>query len=450
LISVLGLASLALFTVLYVSDSPAYYRILTVIMQVPEQRPFVDWEYIYKAISCSKMGVNVFYSNPCYTVIETPPFAYSPFWLYATFIPDGLFWGNIVGISLAALFFISLALLPPPRNWLHLAVTLLATQSSAVALGVERANADLLMFLVILAGARLGVLRLPFRMLGYGLFILAGLLKFYPMVALLTALRERFLVFIAVFAAASASLALLIVTHHDDMVLMYRHLPAPSYFELQFGAANLPAGIGHIVYVVLTKLLHSDPVAAHTVDNLIHRSLSPALTVVAVATAIRTSAQWRLQDAISRIASRDAGFFIVGAIIICGCFFVGQNHTYRAIYLLLALPGLLALSLDLPYARGRSAFRFTTFAIVYVQWSLFIEWLISAVGLGNMPGNDATFGYVQWLCNELAWWWIVTILLSVVFTFVMSTNQWRLLSRILRLPAAWYADRAPIAAPTSG
>jgi len=450
LISVLGVASLALFTVLYVSDSPAYYRILTAIMQVPLQRPFVEWEYIYQTISCSKMGINVFLFNPCYTVIVTGPFAYSPFWLNATFIPDGLFWGNIVAWTLAALFFISLALLPPPRNWLHLAVTLLATQSSAVALGVERANADLLMFLVILAGARLGVLRLPFRMLGYGLFILAGLLKFYPMVALLIALRERFIVFLSVLAAASASLALLIVTHYDDLMLMYQHLPAPSYFELQFGAADLPAGMGHIAYVVLTKLRHIDPVAARTVDNLIHWSLSTALAVVAVATAIRISAQWRLQDAISRMPSRDAGFFIVGATIICGCFFVGQNVLYRAIYLLLALPGLLALSLDLPSARARKAFRFTTFVIVYVQWSLFIEWLINAVGLGEMPGNDATFGYVQWLCYELAWWWIVTVLLSVVFTFVMSTNQWRLLSRILRLPAAWYADRAPIAAPTSG
>jgi hypothetical protein len=212
-------------------------------MQWPLERPFVDWEYIYKAVGCTKKGIDVFQFNPCYTVIETPPFAYSPFWLYATFIPDSLFWGNVVAFLFAVLFFLALALLAPPRSWSDFTITVLATLSSATALAIERGNADLLMFLMVIAGARFGVLGLPFRAVGYGLFTLAGLLKFYPMVALVTALRERLIVFVAVAVIAASSLALLIVTHYDDMVLMYRHLPAASYFNLQFGSGDLPHGL---------------------------------------------------------------------------------------------------------------------------------------------------------------------------------------------------------------
>jgi hypothetical protein len=144
------------------------------------------------------------------------------------------------------------------------------------------------------------------------------------------------------------------------------------------------------------------------------------------------------------MSRRDANFFVVGAAIICGCFFAGQNVVYRGIYLLLALPGLLAFSHDLPDGRGRVAFRIASFAVVYVQWALFISWAIKAVGLGSIPHPGATAAYLQWFCNEVAWWWIVTVLLSVALTFVISSEQWRLLSRLLRLARGGYPDRTPI------
>jgi len=444
-ITAAGLIALAAFSMLYAFDRGTYHGILSAVIQVPWSRPFVDWEAVYSSIQCSKLGINVFITNPCYTAWGNAPSDYSPLWLYATFIPVGLVWGSIVALSLCILFFISLALLPSPRNWTDLAVCLFATLSSAVVLGIERGNADLLMFLMVITGTCLGVLQLPFRFAGYGLFALAGLLKFYPMVALIMVVRERFIVFLAVAIVTLSLLTLLVVMHFDDMLLMYQNLPTPSYFNLQWGSANLPAGLGHVAQVVLTRFLHVDPTTAGTVGLLTYTILWPVLTIVAVVTAIWASARWRLQDALSEMPPRHAAFFVVGAAIICGCFFVGQSVVYRGVHLLLAVPGLLALSHDLPNPRARTIFRVISLAVVYVQWALFLQWLIKAEGLGDVREGGSIFGYGEWLCNEVAWWSIATGLLSVLVTFVFSSEQWAVLSRVLRLSRSWHADQVAIA-----
>jgi hypothetical protein len=427
-----GLLVLAVFAALYLHDHDAYIRVLSATMQIPWPHPFVDWEAVSSSIRCAEAGVNVFIDNPCYTEWAHAPSNYSPLWLYATFIPSGASWDDAIALSFCALFFLSLAMLPPPRGRGDLVIMLLATISSATAFGVERGNADLLMFLMVIAGAGLAARPLPLRLLGYALFTLAGLLKFYPMAALVLALRERPLAFAAVALAAALALTLLVASHTADIMLMLRNMPAASYYTRQFGAADLPAGLGQITRAALTKLLHASPAAADLARSAIDHILHAGLTLVAMSLAITISARWRLQDAMRGTHPRHAAFFVAGAAIVSACFFAGPNVAYRGIFLLLALPGLLALARDLPQPAPRRAFRATSLAVVYVQWALFIQWLIKAIGLGDIPGRDATFGYVQWICNELAWWGIVTMLLSVVVTFVRSTGHWDRLARLLR------------------
>jgi hypothetical protein len=125
---------------------------------------------------------------------------------------------------------------------------------------------------------------------------------------------------------------------------------------------------------------------------------------------------------------------------------------YRGIYLLLALPGLAELSRRMPTPLGRRLFRSARVAIVFVLWTPFLDECLRLAGLtarlkyiglaqptallyqfdnyDNFP--PSTPGYVLWLAGELAWWWIITLLLAVLGAFVGRTELWTLFSRFAR------------------
>jgi hypothetical protein len=42
-------------------------------------------------------------------------------------------------------------------------------------------------------------------------------------------------------------------------------------------------------------------------------------------------------------------------------------------------------------------------------------------------------GYILWLAGELAWWWIITLLLAVLGAFVGRTELWAMFCRLLSL-----------------
>jgi hypothetical protein len=445
-IPTIGLSLLGLFSALFVNHPHVYQTVMAAIMKMPFPHPFVDWEWIPSSIECWTKGVDVYASVPCYEPLPTMGFSYSPLWLRVTFLRfvDG--WTNLFGLSFAMLFFLSLVLLPPPRTRPDFVITLLATLSSATALAVERANTDLLMFLIIIVSVWSCRLRLPFRLAGYALITLAGLLKFYPMVALIITLRERPAIVVTIALAAGTALAALALSYHDELARIAGNLVPPSYFTTQFSATDLPSGLGVIASKVIRKVAHQDAAVAETFGGLVYRSLLALLIVQAPATAIWFGRRCDLQSAVEKLPTREADFLAVGAALICGCFFAVHNHIYKGIFLLFAVPGLLALSHELPSLRARAAFRGTCLAIVFVLWFMFIEWCIDVAGLGKQPPVVAgPVGYMAWLCNELSWWWIIITLLAVLGAFVLNSELWAMLSRVLPLPARWRVDRGALA-----
>src|SRR6185437_1226514 len=90
-----------------------------------------------------------------------------------------------------AVFLVSVFFLPPAKSWSAAAVMIAALLSSAVTMALERANLDLAIFVVAMMAAGLSLRGPAWRSLGYGLITLAGLVKYYPAIMLLLALRER-------------------------------------------------------------------------------------------------------------------------------------------------------------------------------------------------------------------------------------------------------------------
>src|SRR5207237_4293122 len=111
-----------------------------------------------------------------------------------------------VGWVLDLAFIAALSLLPPPKRLLELLLVLAATLSTMVVFALERANADVVLFLLALAAGCLAERGPAARMIGYGLALLSALLKYYPIMVLVVLFRERIAVFAAVALAATGAL----------------------------------------------------------------------------------------------------------------------------------------------------------------------------------------------------------------------------------------------------
>jgi hypothetical protein len=414
------------------------------LIKLPLQYPFADWEWIPSVIECWTKGVDVYLNNTCSHSFTNATFNYSPLWLRVTFLRFADGWTNIFGLAFAALFFLSLALLPPPRTRLDFGISLLATLSSATALALERANTDLVMFLMIIVSVWACSLRLPFRLAGYALIALAGLLKFYPMVALIIALRERAAVIAIVALTAGAALAALAFFYHDEIMRMAVNLPHTFSFILQFGVTDLPDGLEVIASNIMTRMLHRDATLTQAVSGLLYKSLLLLLIVQAFVVAFWVERRCHLRSAIAQLPAPHSSFLVVGAALICGCFFFTHAVIYKGMFLLFALPGLLALSHRSSWPAARKVFRGTSIGIVFVLWFVFFEWCVSFARLGEPPIDMADYvravpASILLLCDKLVWWWIVIVLVAVLFAFLINLELRAGLSRPPSFLRAWAA-----------
>ncbi|MGH7001304.1 MAG: glycosyltransferase 87 family protein, partial [Stellaceae bacterium] len=312
---------------------------------VPFDFPFLDIHGVVASSACWHEGVNVYVVNPCDVLGRL--FQYSP--LLLTVVPKmpGLAATPYAGLLVNGVFMLSLLLLPMPRRAADIALMVLALLSSAIAFGAERANIDLVIFAAAAVIAVLMQRATIARLAAYAMIAAVALVKYYPATLFLLAVRERPKRFVAVATVAVVLAALFVAIYHTDLALAFGHLPAPRYFTDQFSSRNLPDGLGAIdpginpafvgVPLVLCTLLGS------------------------LALAGRAQAAWR------HLPQREATFLTVGAVLLVGCFFAGQNIAYRGVFLLLVLPGLMILARSAAGFTGR-IFGATAGVAVCLMW----------------------------------------------------------------------------------
>jgi hypothetical protein len=396
---------------------------MTVMMLHPYPVPFIDAQQIPALVDCWKHGVDVYVSAPCDPLHRT--LAYSPLWLRATFLPKT--WTNWIGIALDAGFFLSLALLPQPRRPSDLVIVILATFSSMPIFALERANMDVVMFLLIIVAGWCWVRSLSVRLAGYGFIAFAGLLKFYPLVLFLLILRERMAYFIALCIVAIALLASFAWHFQGELQEMAKNLPSFPAFSICFGSRQLPFGLGFALRWLFEDAGFRNAFVLDSLrSGLFAIEVVCFLVVAVIAIAFRLASITDVQSAFAALSPSERSFLIVGAALISGCFFVVQNDSYRGIYFLFVLPGLLALSTAPTTHRIRLIFHGTAFAILFVLWGLTIQLMVADLsgGSSGLIGNSAA-AYIYWIIRELAWWWIVSVLLAFLLCFITQSSVWR-------------------------
>ncbi len=402
LIPGLAVVSFAAFTLLYAIDRPVYFTILNAIHVHPFPQPFLDTRFVTAQVECWSRGIDVYVRNPCDPLGRT--FDYSPLWLRLQFLARSNDWTPLFGLMIDLAFLLSLFCMPWESDEPFGAVVAIgAIMSWATMFATERGNIDLLIFAVGVLFAHLALRSLPARCAGYAMIISVGLLKFYPLTLLALLIRERGSRLWVVGSLCAFILATFFVAFHAELQRIDANM-ANSLFGDMFGARGLPLGIPLLLDNAKIRDesgIYVGPDALNPEMALLGWTLFGVMSAGCLLVAMRRGRSPLLRDMLARIGATARSLLLVGAVICVGCFFGHQNIGYRAVLLLLALPGLLALVKVAPLGRTRLIYRSTSCLVVLVLW----DGIVSR----SRPG---------WLVMQMAWWWIVCILLTIVISLL--------------------------------
>jgi hypothetical protein len=407
-----ALAFFLSFSWLYGWREPALYEgILRWYGVVPFRFPFVDISGSLAAWECARQGVDVIFSDPCDVLHRG--YSYSPLWMAASPIPLGVGDTMAVGWCLDLLFIASLSLLPPPRRPVELVLVMTATLSTMVVFALERANPDILLFMLALMAGLLAECRMSLRLIGYCLALAAALLKYYPIMILIIVFRERAPRFVATTIGIAGALAGFWIVYHGEIARGLLTIPQGPYNTDLFAAKNLPFLLGEAVGNA------EGPLVECAFAGAVYATLVGLCMVICR----RLLGSGEFSTALASLNGLERIALIIGSAVISGCFFAGQSIGYRGVFLLLVLPGLLAISRR-PVSRDLRALGLgTSVVIVVLMWGeCFRLALYRALELPGVPAIVAGQLKVSfWLIRELGWWWTVNVMLTMLVDFLWSS-----------------------------
>lgn len=396
------LVTLAVYGSIYMTwlwgDRHVYHAILTAWGIEPARIPFLDTFGVISARECRDLGIDPYASNPCDLLGR--PDIYSPLWLAGHGLADAARDTLSVGLGFDLLFLLSLWLLPRPDGIAAKLVTLAATLSTISVYALERANVDVIIFAIIAAASWLIVRGGRFRFIGYGGYLLATFLKFYPLVLVTTALRERPRPAAAIVVTTFGSAALFFFVIRRQLKLIRENFPGGSDFSDLFGAGNLPEGIAKIFWSAGVP----EPASLVIVLGLF------CLWIIHLMRLLRH--EW-IRSSVTLLSEPCRLLLSAGLLLMVGCFFASRNVDYRGIYLLLALPALIVMTRCDDFA-GRRYGRMIVGIILFVTWEEPCRLGVAALA-GTLPavlGNHLVVLFR--LVRELAWWWLIAAFIAIL------------------------------------
>jgi hypothetical protein len=417
-IPLLGLVLLAIFAALYIQDSNLYNWALNSIGVPAYTYPFIDWEVISSAIKCWQEGVNVFVANPC--DIMNRVHLFSPILLRFVFIPTDRAWTMPMGLGVVVAFLISLFWVVKPVSWKELPIFAFACASPMVIYALERANSDVLIFIMLVVAGVLCTGPLANRILCYALMLLAGLFKYYPLAVLLTALRERPRTFVAITALVGLCTAAVFFGFREEQFAVVKSLPPWT--------SGISAG--KIPFVGTLKAAKLFPgLQQFAFFPALPYTIMLALLIITAAQVLRLAGNRNVVSAFSGMAPQDSIFLVIGAALIVAFFFAGRSDQYKGIHLIFVVAGLLAMRRVANSPAARAMVTQTVIIVVFLMWDLFFRHPLDS----EQPG----LGYaVYGLVREVLWWRLAAVLLAMLAIFGAKSElfaslwQWRARTRL--------------------
>jgi hypothetical protein len=396
-----------------------YYAIYLWWGFFPFPDPFMDTAAVLMAIDCHRAGIDIWHANPC---MNGGWYTYSPFLLRAASLPLTHDTTLPIGVGFVVLFLLSQLVLPASRDWKEVGIRSVALLSAATAFAVERANLDIAIYALAVGGVWL-LQRTSLRWVGYGTFVLAALAKFYPATLLILAARERTRTAMIVGAIGTMILVLPVILFAGEMRTALNVTPVGWPFSNMFGALNIPYGIFVIPALTVTDNLDTQVLRT----SLPWQAKALLAALVALTGYIAGRHLGRDRAALPALSGTHVAYLVAGAVIVTGCFFAAQNIAYRAIFLLMTLPGLyLLMASD---RSGPVRYRSLIVAVLFVMWQELPRRLLERLA------EDGSFGFgpymVFWAIRELIWWWLVARLISLLAAFLLDSPALEPLGRLV-------------------
>jgi hypothetical protein len=423
--SAIALPVYALVAWLEHAHNGIYYNLLTYMDGEANHAPFMDLSSILRAGFCWRHGVNVYAPNGC---MNAGMYNYAPLLLraaYFGFSPDQ---SAIIGVIIEIAFLCSLSLLPASQTPWEFCYRTAAVVSATTLFALDRANFDIVIFMLILFG--LSCLRQR-PVFAYVIFLFGAALKFYPIFLLALAARER-LRGIAIISLLTAAVAgLCIAFTGQETATAVQVIPHVNPFGSEaFSSDDIPVGL-HLL--LSPPQSASDQFLRYYLDPSNSAALAPSfigaarLTAAIIGLLAGAAGIRHFQTAVNAVDEERRIYMLAGMFLICGCFFAAENAGYRAIFLYLSLPGLYCIFRGAP-GHARLRLRAILCLTMLVFWGGTVEnggaWII---GSTFGPAAGRSFGAMSWLIVQLAWWWIIVQFVSIILAFFKT--------RLLALPS---------------
>lgn len=298
--------------------------------QVPATSPsFLDLRSVTSGWECTRKGIDVLVRNPCDPFPR--PANYPRVWLWPSFLGLGQSATIILGVVVAAAFFVgALALMGRVESPLDAGVWVALLVSPAVMLGVERGNADLIVFPIVVGALLMLRARMPIaRALAHGAFLFAAMLKLFPALAFVSLLRQPRRRAITGAGLVGVGFLIYVIVTFDDIRTIHRVLPQNIYYS--YGA---DVAVRAVTLWLSVRYASLASLGRHGPEQIVLWS-AVALAVLVAAAVART---WKPPAATN---DRELDAFFAGCGIYVGSFVLEHNFDYRLVYLLLVVPQLL-------------------------------------------------------------------------------------------------------------
>ncbi|MFM5908117.1 MAG: hypothetical protein ACKOPO_11130 [Novosphingobium sp.] len=353
--------------------------------------PFLDTDTVLSAVRCLRADVDAYVFNPCDPQLRV--FTYSPLWMGLTVFPVTEAWVPWIGLSWVIAYLAALFLLPDARGRLAMVALIAGTASSVSVYAMERGNNDLVIFVLASLAAVSLAREGRGRQIGYGFVLMAGLLKYYPLGAMIAAFREPARRFIAITVLSIAVTALAVFATWGDLVRVLRSIPIGQFYTDMFGAKS--AGL------TLVQLFG--------MPGWVDPAMRGALSLAALAIGLRLGLSRPFADRLAMLTPLERSFLLIGALMTCLCYFSAQNIGYRAINLILVLPALTALA-SVTRSRGWWALVAVAVALLWTgAWRMAWEDVVMADSAMSYPPR-----YLALFLRDLLWWIIIPVLIAAV------------------------------------
>ena len=395
-----GFAALLLFWMMR-GLAPQLYLFFTALPDgVRKPDPFVDLLSILQAGKCWREGIDVYRPSPC---LFGGTFNYSPFLLRAAYLPIGPQDTGIGGILLALSFFAALTLLPRPASPRENIFRLAAMFSLTSFYALEQGNFDVAIFVITIISIRMIIRAKANPRAAYAVMAVLAAVKFYPAALGIFILREPFRKFALIVTLGVLAGLIFVALYAPGIAAALTTIPNSPPFRATFGRIDLFRGFNLLHLLTVHRANHLLGRAVFSSGQTLAACISLLASMAALAASFFRRRRYSLP--LKQLKPDIRLFLVAGAAVIVFCFYAAQNVEYRAIFLLLTLPGLWRIG-------GK---RLLLGGILVLLWESGFRALLHSPAL--LALHDTT-QLAFWLLREGLWWWLVIELGAVVLAFV--------------------------------